>query len=56
MTGAMAILFASTGLLEISKTEDIKWIFIGIGTYSIVIGVMLYFGIKEVDKKSKNAN
>eukprot|EP00347_Sterkiella_histriomuscorum_P021247 403334683 len=53
VTGAIAIIFASTGLIEISKREDIKWIFVGIGTYTMVVGLVLFFGIKDVNKQKK---
>ena len=48
MISAAAVIFGTTVLLEISKREDIKWIFIGIGIYSICVGLFLIFTIKDV--------
>ena len=45
---AIAEIFGSTVLITLSKHIDIKWIFIGMGSFSIIIGLLLIFGIKDV--------
>ena len=54
MVGGLAIISVSSGLVELSKTADLKWIFIGVGAFSIVVGFIMIFGIKDViSTKSK---
>ncbi|CDW88597.1 UNKNOWN [Stylonychia lemnae] len=55
IVSAAAAVFSTTGLLEIKKNEDIKWIFIGIGTYSICVGIFLIFTIKEMNQIEKSS-
>ncbi len=47
------MILGSTGLNNISKWLDLRWIFIAIGIYSLIAAVFLVFGIKDLVKEER---
>ena len=53
MTSAVSTTFGSTILLQLSKTVQLKWIFIGVGAYTIMMALFFLVGIKDVYKTKR---
>lgn len=46
----MAIVIATTGLIQLSLVIDLKWLFIGVGLTTLIINVFVTLGTKDVIK------
>ena len=53
MTAALAVVFGSSVVIQISRYVDLKWVFIVMGSFSIMVGFFMIFGIKDVIKIKK---
>ena len=51
MVSAVGTIFGTTGLIEISKSVDIKWIFVFIGAFSVIVSGILFFIVKDMNTK-----
>lgn len=45
---AIAVIFGTTVLIQISTVVDLMVIFQGMGIFTIIVGAFLIFGIKDV--------
>jgi hypothetical protein len=48
VVSALAIIVGSTGLIQLSRSVDLLYIYWGIGSLTLFIGLFLIFGIRDV--------
>lgn len=48
----MAVIFATTGMIQLSKALDLRYMFIIIGTLTLLSTVIIFFGMKEQTAKA----
>lgn len=48
MVTALAVVFGTTVLIQISEVADLMIIFQGVGLFTVMVGIFMMFGIKDV--------
>ena len=47
----ISIIAVTSGLVELSKVTDLKWIFIGVGSFTFLFTLLITFTTKDVVKE-----